>query len=355
MTLTRTTPRKRYRLGDIALNHVYVLLRILENLGLDFRPTLESYQIEMHHFGVHNARISIPKYMRIGRAAIELSDNELIGLLSGAHTQTTDLGMPGLAANSANSLAEALETLVKLEPLGSKNCRGQSSYVRGRTLKETNRVRFYSISPYNKFNYFVVDSVLSTWFCFAKRLSPNFQLAEVNIEYADRGFKTDFENFFQCPVNFSAEQNELVIRAKHYHLKNPFHQPATFQHTLELCEKELKQLQSNSSITECVTEKIGPRLNHSPPSIEEIGQQLGLSPWTLRRRLVNEGTSFSEILDNTRMELAQSYTRDTFLSFSEISYLLGFSSPAAFQRAFKRWFEQSPGEYRKAHSNHIAH
>jgi len=69
--------------------------------------------------------------------------------------------------------------------------------------------------------------------------------------------------------------------------------------------------------------------------------------WTLRRKLKEEGTSFQALLDNMRKELALGYMRDTQMNFGEIAYVLGFSTPGAFQRAFKRWTGETPGDYRR--------
>ena len=66
------------------------------------------------------------------------------------------------------------------------------------------------------------------------------------------------------------------------------------------------------------------------------------------RPAAEEGTQFRTILNDTRRDLATAYIRDTELAFGEIAYLLGFASAEAFQRAFKRWLGQTPGDYRRA-------
>ena len=80
----------------------------------------------------------------------------------------------------------------------------------------------------------------------------------------------------------------------------------------------------------------------------EVAGRLQLPTWTLRRKLAEEGTQFRAILNDTRRDLAMAYIRDTELAFGEIAYLLGFASAEAFQRAFKRWNRQTPGEVRRA-------
>ncbi len=69
---------------------------------------------------------------------------------------------------------------------------------------------------------------------------------------------------------------------------------------------------------------------------------------TLQRRLARAGTSFEALCDDARRTAAETYLRDTTLSISEVTYLLGYSEPAAFHRAFKRWHGKTPLAFRQA-------
>ena len=82
------------------------------------------------------------------------------------------------------------------------------------------------------------------------------------------------------------------------------------------------------------------------PKRGEIAKALYMSERTLQRRLQDEGTSFHQILDNTRRELAQQHLRRRKVSLAQPAYLLGFADQSNFHRACKRWFESSPGRYR---------
>jgi AraC-like DNA-binding protein len=68
---------------------------------------------------------------------------------------------------------------------------------------------------------------------------------------------------------------------------------------------------------------------------------------TLQRKLEEENTSYSALSKSVRKEMAHNYIQDSQLSINEISYLLGFAEQANFTRAFKRWYGESPSEYRK--------
>jgi AraC-like DNA-binding protein len=77
-----------------------------------------------------------------------------------------------------------------------------------------------------------------------------------------------------------------------------------------------------------------------------IARQLGLSKRTLHRRLAKDGVSFQELLEEVRKAAAGRYLDESPLAISEIAYLLGYSEPAAFHRAFKRWYATTPEHFR---------
>jgi AraC-like DNA-binding protein len=83
-------------------------------------------------------------------------------------------------------------------------------------------------------------------------------------------------------------------------------------------------------------------------SEEIIAEDLYMSQRSLQRRLREEGTTYKELLNETRRDLAAQYIKASSVSINEITYLLGFSEPSNFSRAFKRWTGVSPSEYRQS-------
>ena len=90
------------------------------------------------------------------------------------------------------------------------------------------------------------------------------------------------------------------------------------------------------------------RLPDGTPSQGNIAELLHVSMRSLQRRLNNENTNFKELLEGTRHELALRYIREQHRTIGEITYLLGFSEPSNFSRAFRRWTGMSPAEYRES-------
>jgi AraC-like DNA-binding protein len=333
------------KLGDISCNFITVLRRTLRSLQQDDVDFLDTYQLTQQFIDTPDARISIPKYMRMGFEAIRLSQRSDFGLLMGKYTHVSDFGLPGFAAMSAKNLQEALHFLIDMETLSSHNSRGHSRFY----LDKSRAIcQFYSISPYNNFNYFVVDSTLSSWFELIRIFSQQDNLLHhVEIEFDKPRYAQQYEERFKCPVLFGSARNALVLKRGIEALPTIHSNVASFKQLQRLCQREKAALNQGKSTADRAADLITTKLSGDAPSIEDIAKLMGMAGWTLRRRLRDEGWKFQNILDQTRKSLAISYVKDSAHNFTEIAFLLGFSSPTAFQRAFKRWTEISPGEYRR--------
>lgn len=330
------------KLGDISVGYLYSLHAALISLGHDPEPLFQRFRLDPEHLASAQARISIPRFMRLGHAAIQLTGRPDIGLLMGRHSQASHLGLAGMTAQCAADLRQAFETLVRFERLSSQNYRGHSSFAAPAS-------RFYSISPYNAFNLFVVDSALASCAQLGRQLTGGKALlSAVHIEFPAPAYAERYEAVFACPVLFEQEHNQLLWDSESLDLPLVQRAPASFQHLESLCRAQLQELGRHRGLREKVEEILSPQLHQRLPSLTEVARKLGLPAWTLRRRLQQqEQTRFQDIIDDTRQDLAVSYVRDTELALGEVAFLLGFSSPEAFQRAFKRWTGQPPGQFRR--------
>jgi len=340
------------RLGDLSVGFVHSLSDAVRSFGCDPAPLLEQYGLDTARLSEAGARLSIPRYMRLGHAAIQLTGQPGLGLRMGRLSRISQCGLAGVTAAQAPTVREAVRTLIRFEALYGSNYRGHSSFhedAQGAWL------RFYSISPYNAYNRFVVDSIFAGWLQQLSTLAgTSIRAQRIEIEFDAPQYAADYAALSENPLTFTADSNQLRLDQDVLALRNPEHCPSTWRHLLQLCEKELEQLTRTRSLRERITRLLGPLLNGGrEPDLEEVAARLKLPTWTLRRKLAEEGTRFRTILNDTRRDLAMTYIRDTELAFGEIAYLLGFASAEAFQRAFKRWNGQTPGEFRRS-QRHIA-
>lgn len=347
----KPTARHTNSLGELSVLYASVLSRAVSVEGYSPAPLLEKFGLSHQTLSAPDARISIPRFMRLGEAAIGLTGNPALGLTMGMLSRPVDAGMAGLAAQSAATAGEAINTLIKFGILTSHNSRG-TPWLSDKGLT----ANFYSIKPYNVFNYFVVDSVLAAWTQYLRIVSGQQNVLErVSIEYPSRGLDAEFEAWFGCPVRFGAGGNSIHLLTEIRDAPSLQAQPGMFDLLTRQCERQLLKIRSNWTMGDRIKDRLAPSLQGDAPNLATIADQLGIAPWTLQRQLREEGTGFRELLDETRQELASEYIRETRTSISEIAWLLGFSNPAAFHKAWKRWFNTSPAEHRKRYMREQKH
>lgn len=327
------------RAGDITRTSLERLLTAASALGM--RPdALASLLPEP--LPAPDGRIELLEYARLGQRVIAQTGRGDLGLEIARVTEITHLGFGGLAALSAPTLGQALALVTRYEPLSVRSYRGQS-----RWLPAEDKLVFYSVAPYNDFTRFIVDGMLATWSQLIARFAGSDCLREARIEFAAPAYHGRYADAFPCPVYFASDENALLLARGAASRPLRGHDPALHAELVALAEQRLRQLETESRFRARVQKVMGPLLRGSTPGLEQVADALGMASWTLRRKLKEEDTSFQELLDDMRRDLALAYMKDASLSLGEIAYILGFSTPGAFQRAFKRWTATTPGEYRR--------
>ncbi len=114
----------------------------------------------------------------------------------------------------------------------------------------------------------------------------------------------------------------------------------------EIAKAVSKRSQAGRGLRRKVERHVEPLLALGDARIDRVAREMGCSRQTLYRRLKGEGLTFEQILDGLRHRRALKLVRDQGVSVKETAYRLGFSDPAAFSRAFKRWTGQSPRDMR---------
>ena len=96
-----------------------------------------------------------------------------------------------------------------------------------------------------------------------------------------------------------------------------------------------------------VRRALASRIGGGDTRIQTIARTLAMSARSLQRRLAVAGVSYQQLLDLARKDAAERYLTDSLLSIGEVAYLLGYSEPAAFNRAFRRWHKETPQAFRR--------
>lgn len=159
-----------------------------------------------------------------------------------------------------------------------------------------------------------------------------------------------YRTLFQSEIKFDQHDNAIVFPASY--LDYPIVQsPETLRSFLKTAPYQLiVMVDDDTSLKSQVVALIGKDFSQELPSADEVAVRLHMSVSTLRRRLLEEDTSYQKIKDECRKVAALNYMNSPQLSINDVAGLMGFEEPSAFFRSFKKWTGMTPGEYRRSDS-----
>jgi AraC-like DNA-binding protein len=175
-----------------------------------------------------------------------------------------------------------------------------------------------------------------------KRFGDTPFVLEVHLTYPEPGYQSEYERVLGAPVHFEMARNAMRIDPAWMTHRIALSPRYVFGVLSERADALLEELASRDSVRARVEGLVMPILHTGGIGIDAVASKLNVSRTTLYRRLKEEGTTFEDVLDELRHRLAVDYLAGSKASVNETAYLVGFSEPAAFSRAFKRWTGRSP-------------
>ncbi len=152
---------------------------------------------------------------------------------------------------------------------------------------------------------------------------------------------------FRCPVLFDRPVASVAFSRRQMDLPAAATDSTLAGYLDELAAKTLAPLvERDKDVVTAVRSALWAVLTNGRPDLCGIAKEMGISERTLQRRLADEGSSFSVVIDDMRQQLADELLVDRRMAISEVAFLLGYSEPSAFQRAFRRWHGVSPRRFR---------
>ena len=170
---------------------------------------------------------------------------------------------------------------------------------------------------------------------------------EVKFRHIAPEYAGIYNDIFRAPILFEQPENVIIFKKNDFLRSITSHDPNVKAALKNYAELSLQIISRKGSLEEKVCQHIIDCLPYGGINIRKISKLLNMDSSTLYRQLKAEGTTFKNLLLKTRQELSKNYLRQG-MTGAQITYLIGFSEPAAFQRAFKRWYNINPGEYRKS-------
>lgn len=171
--------------------------------------------------------------------------------------------------------------------------------------------------------------------------------ASICFEYPTPDYAEIYHQTFNCPCQFNADRTELRFPATWLDFPVAGADAVTAQMCQSMCERLLGKAGTRDSLTDAVQRMLISRPDRSVPGLEEAAELFHMSVNQFRKRLYRENTRYKTIVLDLRMALARYYLETTALSVQEIGYMLDYSQPAPFSRAFSSYYGFPPSRSRE--------
>ncbi len=173
-----------------------------------------------------------------------------------------------------------------------------------------------------------------------------FRPRRITFRHAQGAPEEEYLRAYGCPVRLSSEEGALYFDAALLARSSLAAEPELLRVHEKLAAQKLEDL-ARQDFLHTVERELGGLLEQGEASLNHLAERLGRTPRALRSELSALGTTFKEVLAGYRERLARRLLARTSEPIDQIIYLTGFSEPAAFTRAFKRWTGETPSAFRK--------
>jgi AraC-like DNA-binding protein len=327
--------------GSTISSWALLIAKALDAAGHDSHSAFDYAGVDYGKLSDPDARYSYESMQRLWRVAVGLARDPYFGLTVASFWHPTTLHALGYSWMASDSLRDAFTRMARY----------------GRLVTTVAEIQFEEGEDYFDFRvnprYDVpkvipeaVDAGLATFVRMCRiSYGEGFHPARILTQRERPVDPERYMEFFRAPVEFSQPENVLYFSKESLEKSLPTANPRLARVNDQVITEYLAKFDQGSTAIR-VRAYLVEHLPAGKVTQQRVAKALHMSLRTLQRKLADEATSYKDLLDETRRELAGQYLRQNCLSVSEVTYLLGFSEPSNFARAFKRWTGRTPSEFR---------
>jgi AraC-like DNA-binding protein len=330
--------------ASVSAGYAKALVTLALANGADGAALLTRAGLAAADFMDEERRVPFAKYAALMRGAQELAGDPALALHFGEAFDMADISLFGLIARASETFADLVVQMNRFQRLGADiDPSTAEPYLITRDAKGSWMVDARKI-PADFPEH--TEAVFSRMVCGARRLTEIPLAKEVHVRHRAPAYRDEYARVFKAPVVFESDRNALLLEEAWLGMKNPLASRYAFGVLTEKAEALVKAIEASTSTRAQVERLLLPMLHTGGAGMDQVAAKLGVSRKTLFRWLKSEGVTFERVLDELRQRMALDYLSARRVSVNETAYLVGFSEPAAFTRAFKRWTGVSPREMR---------
>jgi AraC-like DNA-binding protein len=334
------------RAPTVSAGYALNLMQFAIARGAD-RGELESRSgVRVADLGNLDDRVPFARYVALMHAAQALCGDPALALRLGAAGDFKEWSVVGLICYAAPTMGEALGELNRYGRLVAEvDVHGGGARFevqpRGGELWLVDTRRDPDAFPE------LTEATWSRFIAETRRHFPDAPFAKaVHVTHAAPEHRDEYERILGVPVTFGAAWNAIQIDPSW--LTIPLHAPNRYVFGVlsEHAARLLESLASAKTTRGQVEALLLPVLHKGDLGMDEVARQLGMSRQSLYRRLAEEDIRYEQLVDDLRRRMALNYLSGKKSTVNECAYLVGFSDPSSFARAFKRWTGTTPRRWK---------
>ena len=334
-------PDEGFTLSAIYIRQIAEQIR---NMGADVPAWLALSGLSEPQLSDPEFAVSYPVFERLVLDALRLTGEPALGLLVGERLLASTHGIVGYAAMISGSVRQAIELVERYSRL-------RTSFLSVSHEVHPNEVRLVFSETHDLGQ--IRRTVLEAIGLSIKNVLDSISMGACPVGYVAFPFEAPeyaelAREMFRCEVRYGQSWAGGTLPLDCLDVPLKMADEAAFQQAAQLCQRELEKLTGSESLGAQIRRMLLEK-QHAFPSLTVTARLFHVTPRTLHRRLLEEGTSYKELLEDVRHMLAVEHLKAGRFSIEEIAYTLGYSDLANFRRAFKRWESMAPSEFRAKH------
>jgi AraC-like DNA-binding protein len=341
--MRRTEARRKPVEAGVRIGGSLAIPAILRSLGADPAEVLAEAGVDLALFDDPENLISFAARGRLMAHCVARTGCRHFGLLVGQENGLRSLGLVGLLVRYSPDVGTALRSLIRYMHLHVRSA-VTALAVDGGVASFSYDIVEPNVEAHDQTG----DGAMAAYYNGLRELcGPDWKPLEVCFAHRMPADVGPYRRYFRVPLRFDAEQYALRFSA--YWLNRRL--PETDPDLLRLLQSQIDVLEARTG--EALPDQLR-RVLHAGiftghASTDDIARLLSMTSRSLNRRLNAFGTSFQELLDETRFEIARQMLEDSAMEAGQIAELLGYAAPGVFTRAFRRWSGTTPAQWRAAH------
>jgi len=324
----------------VAAGFASALLALLTSKGLNADSLLDKCEINPEILAKPDNRMPLKQFIYLMEMGKELTNEPALALHYGEMSTVPASSIVYLICASADSVIDAFHQMNRYSRLviDSNDMETTISSDETGTWLELQSPIYFEYPQLVESGLARIVTGSASYFAdrpFAKA---------IHVSFPEPSYLNEYQRIFDVPITFNCERNAILFDQEFLSLELPNSNQYLFDVLCERADTLLQQLDSEQTIQGKIQKLLLPKLHVGIPEMQQIADQLGMSKQSLYRKLKAQGSGYDQLVDALRHKMALQYLNGKKVSVKETAYLLGFSDPGSFSRAFKRWTGSRPSQ-----------